>query len=59
VLNSGEYGEHRLYLLDFDATTGALKVDENFRDAGSSSAGVSMDGKKWGDAYPHGAVFSR
>jgi hypothetical protein len=59
VLNSGEYGEHRLYVLDFDPSTGALKLDEKFRDASSDRAGVSMDGKKWGDAYPHGAVFSR
>jgi hypothetical protein len=64
VLNSGEYGEHRLFMVDFDPQTGALKVDEHFRDAGSDKAGVSMDGKSWphgfhGDAYGHGTVFSR
>jgi hypothetical protein len=59
VLNSGEYGEHRLFLLDFDPKTGSLKLDESFRDAGSDRVGVSMDAKKWGDAYPHGVVFSR
>ena len=59
VLNSGEYGEHRVYLLDFDPATGALKLDERFRDQGSNEPGVSMDAKKWGNAFPHGAVFSR
>jgi hypothetical protein len=64
VLNSGEYGEHRLFMLNFDPKTGALKLDDRFRDAGSEKAGVSMDGKSWphgfkGDAYAHGTVFSR
>jgi hypothetical protein len=63
-MNSGEYGEHRLYILNFDPDTGALKVDERFRDARSDKPGVSMDGKSWphgfhGDAYAHGTVFSR
>ena len=64
VLNSGEYGEHRLFMLNFDPQTGTLKLDEHFRDPGSQQAGVSMDGKSWphgfhGEAYPHGTVFSR
>jgi hypothetical protein len=64
VLNSGEYGEHRLFMVNFDPQTGALMLDGRFRDAGSERAGVSMDGKSWphgfhGDAYPHGTVFSR
>jgi len=64
VLNSGEYGEHRLFMVNFDPRTGAQTLDGRFRDAGSERAGVSMDGKSWphgfhGDAYPHGAVFSR
>ena len=64
ILNSGEYGEHRLFMLNFDPTTGALALDKNFRDPGSDKPGVSMDGKSWphgfkGDAYPHGTVFSR
>lgn len=59
ILNSGERGEHRLFMVDFDPGTGALSVDEKFRDAGSDKPGVSMDGKSWGDAFPHGAVFSR
>jgi hypothetical protein len=64
VLNSGEYGEHRLYMVNFDPQTGALTLDTRFRDAGSAQPGFSMDGKSWphgfkGDAYPHGTVFSR
>ena len=64
VMNSGEYGEHRLFMLNFDPESGALKLDERFRDPGSEKAGVSMDGKSWphgfhGDAYAHGTVFSR
>lgn len=64
ILNSGEYGEHRMFMLNFNPQTGALKLDEHFRDAGSDRPGVSMDGKSWphgfrGDAYPHGTVFSR
>jgi WD40 repeat protein len=59
VINSGEHGDHRIFIFDFDPATGALKLDEKFRDQGSDRAGVSMDGKKWGDAFPHGAVFSR
>jgi hypothetical protein len=64
VLNSGEYGEHRLFILNFDPQTGALTLDERFRDTGSDRPGVSMDGKSWphgfhGDAYAHGTVFSR
>lgn len=64
VLNSGEYGDHRLFMVNFDPQTGRLSLDERFRDAGSKRAGVSMDGKSWphgfhGDAYPHGTVFSR
>jgi len=63
ILNSGEYGEHRLFMLNFDPQTGALAVEEHFRDPGSDKPGVSMDGKLWphgfhGDAYAHGTVFS-
>ena len=64
VLNSGEYGDHRLFILNFDPDSGALTLDSKFRDPGSSRAGVSMEGKSWphgfhGDAYAHGTVFSR
>ena len=64
ALNSGEYGDHRLFMLDFDPESGRLALDGRFRDAGSDRPGVSMDGKTWphgfrGDAYPHGTVFAR
>jgi hypothetical protein len=64
VAHSGEYGEHRIFMLNFDPHTGKLALDEKFRDPGSARAGVTMDGKSWphgftGDAYPHGTVFSR
>ncbi len=65
VLNSDEKGpDHRLFIVDFDAKTGSVKLDERFRDAGSDRPGVSMDGKSWphgfkGNAYVHGTVFSR
>lgn len=62
VVNSGEYADHRIFIANFDQQTGALTLDEKFRDPGSNSAGVSMDGKTWphgfhGNAYPHGTVF--
>jgi hypothetical protein len=64
LLNSGEYAEHRMYIVNFDPEKGALTLDEKFRDPGSDQPGISMDGKTWphgftGDAYGHGAVFSR
>lgn len=64
VLNSGEYGAHRLYMVNFNPETGALALDKDFRDAASNQPGISFDGKTWphgfhGDAYPHGTVFSR
>jgi len=34
VLNSGEYGDHRLFILNFDPQTGALTLDGRFRDPG-------------------------
>lgn len=65
VLNSDEKGpDHRLFVVKFDPSTGAVKLDERFRDPGSDRPGVSMDGKSWphgfhGNAYAHGTVFSR
>jgi hypothetical protein len=65
VLNSGGYGAgNRLFIVHFDPTTGALAIDDKFRDAGATSAGVRMNGKSWphgftGNVLPHGSVFSR
>lgn len=56
--------QHRVVMARFDTATGALTLDERFRDAGAEVAGVRMDGKEWphgGSAagVPHGAVFTR
>jgi len=65
VLNSGGYSKsNRLFVLEFDSVTGRLTMDGQFRDPGSSRAGVNMDDKTWphgfsGKALPHGTVFSR
>ena len=52
------------YVIDFDPSSGALTLDERFRDAGAGAPGVSFTGKTWphgftGTARPHGTVFSR
>jgi hypothetical protein len=65
VLNSGGYSKgNRLFLINFDPTSGKLSVDEQFRDADSTGAGINLTGKMWphgfaGTAVPHGTVFSR
>ena len=65
VLNSAGGGKgNRLYIVQFDSANGALTLDERFRDAGATRAGVSFTGKTWphgftGTAFPHGTVFSR
>lgn len=53
----------RMYLLKLDEATGALKIDETFRDA-DGKVGFSFAKRQWphgwtGAAQPHGAVFSR
>jgi len=45
--------EDRVVLLSHDRATGALTIDERFRDEGSEEPGVRLPG------VPHGAVFSR
>jgi len=57
-LNSGEYADHRLFIVNFDPQTGALTLNGRFRSTGGDQPGVSMDGKSWphgfhGDPYPH------
>jgi hypothetical protein len=65
VLNSAGAGTgNRLFVINFDPATGALALDERFRDAGAQRAGVSLTQKTWphgftGTAIPHGTVFSR
>ena len=60
---SGKTG-NRLFVIDVDTSTGALKLDERFRDAGATRPGVSFKQRTWphgftGTAVPHGTVFSR
>lgn len=54
----------RVLLASFNATTGALLLDERFRSAGSTEPGMRMENITWphggtGAGIPHGAVFSR
>jgi hypothetical protein len=65
VVNSAGAGTgNRLYMINVNLATGALTIDEQFRDATAQRAGVSFTGKTWphgftGKAVPHGTVFSR
>ncbi len=65
VLSSAGAGRgNRLFLINFDPATGALSVDEQFRDLNGKRAGISLTGISWphgfsGTARPHGTVFSR
>jgi hypothetical protein len=56
--------KHRVVIARFDPTTGALAIDERFREAGADAPGFRMDDKAWphggnAKAIPHGAVFGR
>ena len=62
VVTSGKKG-NRLYLLKLDEQTGALSIDEAFRDT-DGKVGFSFARRVWphgwsGEGSPHGAVFSR
>jgi hypothetical protein len=65
VLNSGGGGSsNRVFLVNFDPTTGALAIDSTFRDAGATRPGVRLTARAFphgftGTAVPHGSVFSR
>jgi hypothetical protein len=63
VITPGSSGGSRLYLLKFDTQTGALAVDDTFRDS-DGLAGINFKDRQWphgwkGTGSPHGAVFSR
>jgi len=52
-----------MYLLKLDEATGALSIDNGFRDA-DEQPGFSFGKRDWphgwtGEGKPHGAVFSR
>jgi len=62
VVTSGQTGD-RMYLLKLNEATGALSVDDAFRDA-DGQPGISFAKRAWphgwtGEGAPHGAVFSR
>ena len=62
VVTSGQSGD-RTYLLKLDQATGALSIDNAFRDA-DGQPGLSFARRAWphgwtGEGAPHGAVFSR
>ena len=65
VLTSGPGATlYRVMLIRLDPESGALTLDESFRDPGSDEPGVSFRRTSWphgpaGPARPHGAVFSR
>jgi hypothetical protein len=55
--------EPRLYLLKLDQATGAISLDNAFRDA-DGKAGFDFAAREWphgwkGSGMPHGVVFSR
>jgi hypothetical protein len=64
VVTGYEGMQHRVFIARFDPATGALALDERFREEGANEPGFRMDNKVWphgGNAkgIPHGAVFSR
>ena len=55
-------GEPWIHVLTVDRETGAIAVDETFRDSGSERPGVDFGRAEWphgatGAARPHGSVF--
>jgi hypothetical protein len=63
VVTSGYTPEDRTYLLKLDSATGALSIDEAFRDV-DGQPGFSFAEREWphgfkGVGTPHGAVFTR
>lgn len=63
VVTPGSDEDNRMYLLQLDPTSGALTVDETFRDT-DGKTGFSFAKRVWphgweGAGLPHGAVFSR
>jgi hypothetical protein len=63
ILNSGGQ-DSRLFMLRFDRKTGAVALDDEFRNEGAAVPGFSMSDIDWphgfhGTGLPHGAVFSR
>lgn len=62
VVTSGQSGD-RMYLLKLDEKSGAISIDDAFRDT-DGKTGFSFATRQWptgwtGEGKPHGAVFSR
>jgi hypothetical protein len=63
VVTSGRTPADRLYLVKLDPKTGALSLDETFRDS-DGKVGFNFRDRQWphgwkGSGLPHGVVFSR
>ena len=63
VTSSGSPVDHRLFLLKLDQATGAITVDDTFRDT-DGKPGFNFGDREWpqgwkGTGAPHGAVFTR
>lgn len=63
VVTAGLNTRERLYLLKFDPMTGALRLDDSFRDT-DGQVGFNFENREWphgwkGTGLPHGAVFSQ
>jgi hypothetical protein len=63
VVTSGRTPADRLYLVKMDPKTGALSLDETFRDA-DGKVGFNLVDREWphgwkGSGLPHGVVFSK
>lgn len=55
-------GDRRVHMLRFDEESGALRLDQAFRDEQTDEVGVSFDRQEWphgatGPARPHGVLF--
>jgi len=62
VNEPGPNAERRMWMLQVDRTTGAIALDNAFRDKGSTRPGIGFDRVDWphgrtGTAVPHGTVF--
>ncbi|MEP6834455.1 MAG: hypothetical protein ABJB74_13760 [Gemmatimonas sp.] len=56
--------QNRVVIARFNKETGALTIDDRFREEGAKAPGFRMDNKQWPHGgnvvgIPHGAVFSR
>ena len=63
VTSSGSPVDHRLFLLKLDQATGAITLDDAFRDT-DGKPGFNFADREWpqgwkGTGAPHGVVFSR